>query len=136
MNETELLSELDTYFTARSSPTEVPAQLGSSISKWHVVGALIRSNDMADAINVNYFKHVPSGNVYYDNDIINHIFELKVRDYINVTAGWIGIVHYAKRPRSVCRVIRTAAVGEEWILVTETAPDTYTVEDITGTILL
>ena len=135
MNESELLAELDTYFTTRSNQVQVDVQLGNDITYWHVKGALLRANSIVDVINVNYFIHVPSGNAFYDNDTLGHVFELKMRDYINVTQPWIGAIHFAKRPRAVCRVIRDPLVGEEWILVTETAPDMYNVEDITGTVM-
>ena len=58
----------------------------------------------------------------------------KVVDYITVTNPWAGRVMIANKPKAICRVLQDVS-GEKWVLITETAPDTYTVEDIQGDIL-
>lgn len=135
MDKSELLIELDIYFTARSSEV-LENTLGPNINVYHLQAALVRLNNVAQTHDIAFYVYKEGQGVlekaYYAGDPLNHILTMKITDYINITNNWIGIVRFTKRPRAICKIIRDPLVGEEWILVTETAPNTYIVADIVG----
>lgn len=139
MDKSELLAELDTYFATKGSEVS-EGTLGSEINKYHILGALVRANDVAQEIIVNFYVYKEgqgaAERAYYSGDPLNTILRLKILDYINVTSGWVGTIYQTFRPRAICRVIQDPAVGEVWLLITETAPDVYTDEPIVNGIEL
>ena len=138
MNKEELLNELDSYFAARGTEEELQAQQIGDIKVYQVRGAILRADDRAEDHNVIFFVHkegLPQESAYYAGDPIQFFWRKKVIDHITITNDWLGKVYSSKKPRAICTIFDSLSVGEKWILVTETAPDTYQVEDITGPIL-
>ncbi len=142
MNQQELLNELDTYLALREDPEFVTTKTlsnGYTLTKYLVRGAETLLNDVVHYPIIGYWVYregEPQELAYYDSDPIEAFFRNKVRDYIEVTQGWVGTIFRSARPKAICRVLETALEGEKWVLITETAPDTYSVEDITGEIIV
>ncbi len=137
MDKSELLAELDTYFAARDSPTQ-KRSLGSDINVYQVRGAIVRLNDKAEEHDIVFYVYKegtgPTERAYYNGDPINFFWSLKVIDYITITNEWSGRIFFRSEPKAICRVLQDPAVGEKWVLIEETAPDTYSVTDIVGNI--
>lgn len=137
MNKQELLDELDVYLATRNQPTLRWAV--GDINTYQLKGAIVRENDIAYFHDITFYVYKEGQGVderaYYSGDPINAFWREKVMDYLNVTNNYAGRVFRARKPKAICRVLLTVAEGEKWVLITETAPDTYTMEDITGDII-
>ena len=138
MNKQELLAELDTYFATRGDDS-LKRTLGPDIKVYHVRGAITRANDRAEEHDITFYVYKEgqgaAERAYYNGDPINFFWQLKIIDYITITNEWNGRIFFNQKPKAICRVLETAAEGEKWVLITETAPDTYSKEDITGEII-
>jgi len=132
-----LLDELDTYLATRNEP-DLKWFIGD-INTYHLKGAITRENDIAYFHDITFHVYKEGQGVdekaYYSGDPINAFWRMKVVDYLNVTNNYNGRIFRAWKPKAIWRVLLTVAEGEKWVLITETAPDTYTMEDITGDII-
>ena len=137
MDKQALLDELDTYFATRSTES-LKRTIGPDINVYQVRGAITRINDRAEEHDIVFYvyKEGEGGEAaYYNGNPINFFWRLKVTDYITITNIWNGIILRAVKPKAICYVLQDPAVGAKWVLVEETAPDTYSVTDIVGDIL-
>lgn len=136
MNKAELLAELDTYFATRG--TESLKRTLGDINIYQMRGAITRLNDRAEEHDIVFYVYkegLGPEAAYYSGDPINFFWSLKVIDYITITNEWSGRVFSRTKPKAICRVLQDPAVGEKWVLIEETAPDTYSETDIVGDIL-
>lgn len=137
MDKAELLAELDTYYVVRTSDSFVRA-LGN-INVFQVIGAIVRADDRAEEHSLLFYVYDEGGPgevAYYSGDPINALWQRKVEDYITVTNEWAGRIFWSRKPKAVCLLIEDPAVGEKWAMITETAPDVYSKEDIAGAITI
>lgn len=137
MDKSELLAELNGIFLDKTNERLADSR-GSLTNSYEISGILERANNVSEQHEITFIVY-NEGEIgetaHYVGDPLTHIFKMKILDYINITNDWIGYIYRAIRPRAICRIIQDPAVGEKWFLITETAPATYSVEEIAGTIL-
>lgn len=143
MNREELLAELDDYFVLREDPVKIAEKTlpnGHLLRRYQVRGVLPQANNVVHYPIVEFWVYregdVPQEAAYYDGDPINSFWRLKVVDYITVTNRWSGRVFFSCKPVAICRMLQDPAVGEKWVQVEEIAPDTFSVTDIVGDVII
>lgn len=133
MNKQELLAELDSFLALRD--TEVIHRTWNTeagpINIYHTKGAFTRADDTTNITHIVFYVYKegdPAEKAYYEGNPIASFWHLQVEDYIH---QWNGEVLRGHRPFALCRLIETAAEGEKYVLVTETAPGEFSKEDTT-----
>lgn len=139
MNKQELLTELDTYFVTRKTEQKLTDRTIGDTNVYNTRGTITRLADRAEEHDIVFYVEKEGTGVtekaYYSGDPLNFFWRLKVLDYITITNQWSGRVFQATEPKAICRVLEDPAVGEKWVLITETSKDVFSVTDIVGDIL-
>jgi len=136
MNKNELLTELDLYLATMNEPTA--KWTVGEITCYSMKGAMVRANNIAQFFDITFYVYregLPGENAFYSGDLIGAFWRCKLEDYL-ITSGYIYTIFRTNKPKAVCRIIETAAIGEKWVLVTEDPSDVWQVEDIVSDIII